>query len=243
LLAWLLPHQTSCGSAGAAAVSWHRFGCLLAFAPVGELHAPKLRRVGIRGQLEHGLIGPRAPAQLERRGDQPLHVWLGQVAAIGLGDGPDRARRVPGRPGQGFHGQPPHPGLVRRPDHADAHLPGPDVARQAAVRLVGHHHRSVPEPPPDQFLHRAPALHNRLLQPTAGHAHHPAILATRDTPCDLEGRDDVRTRGRDEESISGADETAATSRPQRAAHWRSSTRWLPVSCSSVEMRAQMPQPG
>jgi hypothetical protein len=33
--------------------------------------------------------------------------------------------------------------------------------------------------------------------------------------------------------------SAATSRPRRAAHWRSSASWLPVSCSSVDTRAQM----
>ena len=31
----------------------------------------------------------------------------------------------------------------RRSDHADAYVPGPDAARQSAVRLIGHHHRST----------------------------------------------------------------------------------------------------
>src|SRR5206468_1424965 len=73
-------------------------------------------------------------------------------------------------------------GGVRRLDHAHPHLPGPDAARQAVVRLVSHHHRRLRESPPDQVLHRAPALHRHLPHASpdttiqAGvspHCHHP----------------------------------------------------------------------
>ena len=53
-------------------------GRLLTFPPVGELRGQELRRVGIRRHLEHGLISPQAPAQLQRRRDQPPHVRLSQ---------------------------------------------------------------------------------------------------------------------------------------------------------------------
>jgi amino acid transporter len=41
----------------------------------------------------------------------------------------------------------------------------PARAVSSVVRLVGHHYRSVPEPPLDQLLHRAPAIHNRPPSP------------------------------------------------------------------------------
>jgi hypothetical protein len=54
---------------------------------------------------------------------------------------------------------------MRRLDHSDTHFPGPDAARQAVVRLVGHHHRRVRESPSDQFFYRTPAFHRCYLPP------------------------------------------------------------------------------
>jgi hypothetical protein len=146
---------------------------LLAFAPVGELHAERLGRVGLRGDVKDSLVRPQAPAQLQRCGDQPAHVGLSQVASVvrDRRDGHDRAGRVRGWPRQRLHGQPPHPGPAA-PDHTDAHVPGPDAARQAVVCLVGHHHPCMRESPPDQVLHRTPALHPCHLQQSAD-THHP----------------------------------------------------------------------
>jgi len=141
---------------------------LLPLAPVGELHRAELGRVVARRGLDDHVVSPQCPAQFQRRRHQRAHVRLGEVSPLLRLDLPVRPRVSVGPPRQRLHGQPPHPGLVRRPDHADAHLPGPDAAPQSAVGLVGHHHRRVREPPPGQFLYRAPAVH-RAAFPRPGH--------------------------------------------------------------------------
>ena len=81
--------------------------------------------VGIRRDIDDGLVRPQGPAQVQRGADQPPHLRLGQVAARVSGGTARIGPCVsPGRPRQRLHGQPPHPGLVRRPDHARPPPPG-----------------------------------------------------------------------------------------------------------------------
>jgi hypothetical protein len=51
---------------------------LLAFPPAGELRAEEFGLVFARA--DDSLVGPQAPAQLQRRRDEPAHVRLSQVA-------------------------------------------------------------------------------------------------------------------------------------------------------------------
>ena len=139
-------------------------GGLLALAPVGELHAAQLVLVGIRRDLDDGLVGPQGPAQVQRGADQPPHLRLGQVALGVRRHGQDRDPACP-RPVQAA---PPWPAAAPRPRAPPGSCapPPPGSGRSAPGRCAPR----WPSPPArartptDQVLHRTPALHRHLPQ-------------------------------------------------------------------------------